>query len=150
MKHKALLYAALLPAIGLGLLGMNAASAHGLFGGFAKLNPDEVATHQTARFEHDAALIGATVDEVKNAWSEGKSVFELAKEKGLTEEQLREKMTEARKSEMRGNLDTLVQKAVITQAQADARLKAMENAPKGKGRGMGPSMGRGFHGGFGR
>jgi len=137
---------AILPVLGLGLLaGTTTASAHGF--PMANLTPQEIATKQSAMFEAQATLIGATVAEVKAAWAQGKSLEQLATEKGVTKETLKTKMEAQRKAQLTTQLQALVSQGVITQAQADQRLnfvttQANEHAGKGK-------MKRGM-GGFGR
>ncbi len=90
-----------------------------------------------------------SVDEVKNAWANGQNIFELAKAKGISEDTLKAKMETLRSEKHKTQLQALVTKGVITQAQADARLKSMETMKekmgdkKGKGRGMGHMMGMG-------
>lgn len=104
-------------------------------------------------FEAQANLIGATVAEVKAAWAQGKSLEQLATEKGVTKEVLKTKMEAQRKAQLTTQLQALVSQGVITQAQADQRLsfvttQATTNAGKGKmKRGM---MGGRAMGGFGR
>jgi len=114
--------------IGLATLGVMSASAMGFGGmmGNGLLTPEEQATRQTAMFTQQASLIGATVDEVKNAWADGKSFKKLATEKGVTKEQLQAKMKVLHDAQMKAHLVTLVSKGVITQAQADKRLAYMQ------------------------
>lgn len=151
-KTKLALYA-ILPVLGLGLLaGTTTASAHGF--PMANLTPQEIATKQSAMFETQASLIGATVAEVKAAWAQGKSFEQLATEKGVTKEVLKAKMEAQRKAQLATQLQVLVSQGVITQAQADQRLSFVTtqaaNATKGKGKGkVGMMEGRGM-GGFGR
>jgi ribosomal protein L14E/L6E/L27E len=132
--------------LGVSVLGVMSASAmgYGQMMSGTNLSPDEVATRQTASFTKQASMIGASLDEVKNAWSEGKSFKTLAKEKGVTEEQLKAKMDTQRISNMKAHLSALVSKGVITQAQADKRLAFMKtNTNK-----IGTKMGKGgMHGG---
>lgn len=143
MKHKLLAYA-LLPALSVGFLGINIASAHGWFGGMGMLSAGEIAIRHQAMFQQQAEVLGISVDEVKAAWAEGKSLKELAREKGITEDQLHVRMKEAMTQQMKSQLQTLVDKGIITQAQADRRLQVMqERLQQTKGR-----MGRGFHGWF--
>ncbi len=139
--------------LSLAALGVVSASAMG-FGGMSTLSADEIATRQTTMFQNQATMIGATTDEVKNAWAEGKDFITLAKEKGVTEEQLKAKMKTQRETQMKAHLATLVTKGVITQAQADKRIATMatKQATKGTGekgghRGKGGMMGG--MGGFG-
>ena len=117
----------------------------------ANLTPDEIATRQTTMFQEEASLIGATTDEVKQAWASGKDFKALASEKGVTEAQLQAKIKAKRDEHMKANLATLVSKGVITQAQADSRLATLlskiSTGKKG-GRHAGMGMG-GMMGGFG-
>jgi hypothetical protein len=147
MKHKNKIIAfAVLPVLGLSLLGAATASAHGFgFGGTMNATPDEITTRQTEMFTRQAELLGVSVDVVKQGWAEGKTPAEIASANGVTAAQLQEKMKAAHAAEMQTHLKALVDKGVITQAQADARVKAMEtrtaNGPMKMGGGR---MGRGF------
>ncbi|HEY1037391.1 MAG TPA: hypothetical protein VGE62_02305 [Candidatus Paceibacterota bacterium] len=123
---------AVLGVLGLILAGPGSAAAFGFKPGAATLAPEQIAAHQTERFTKQANLIGATLEEVKNAWAEGKSLKDLALSKGITEEQLRLKMQAEREANVRARLQVLVDKGVITQAQADRRLETMKNQ-KAKG-----------------
>ncbi len=148
-KNKLLKYG--LPALALALL-IGASSAEAFGGGMTKnVTPEQVATMHAQMFQTQATLIGASVDEVKTAWANGTSFKELAKQKGITEEALKTKMQESHKIQMKAQLQTLVDKGVITQAQADARIATMQKMAenmkdkKGKGKGgMGHGMGMGF------
>lgn len=131
---------AVLPMLAAALLGANIVSAHGMGFNFGtdSAAPEKVATHQQTMFTKQAELLGISVDDVKNAWASGKSLSDLAKEKGIDETQLRQKMNDARQQQMKDRLQTLVSQRVITQAQADSRLKFMEdNAGKSAGHEMG-------------
>ncbi len=126
-------------------LGAVSASAMGFGGmGMNNLTPDEIATRHTAMFQDQAALIGATTDEVKQAWASGKDFKALASEKGVSEAQLQAKIKAKRDEQMKANLATLVSKGVITQAQADTRLATMQTkAVSGKKGGRHGGMGMG-------
>lgn len=126
MKKKMLAYA-FLPVLGLSLVGVNAASAHGMFGGLGSATPEEIATRHTKMFEQEANILGLSVDEVKAAWAEGKNLQELAKEKGIKQEDIQARMKAAALERMKDQLSALVDKGVITQAQADKRLEVMQN-----------------------
>ena len=142
MKRK-FLYA-VLPVLSVGLLGAGIASAHGMFGGMMTgATPEEIALHQNVMFEQDAQILGVSVDEIKEAWASGKTVRDLAKEKGISDEHLQTKMKEARTAQLKAQLQTLVDKGVITQAQADKRLTAMQTRFEN---GKGLMGGRGHHG----
>ena len=79
---------------------------------------------------------GISIDEVKAAWAAGKDLVELAEEHGISKEQLKTKMEEARKAHMKSQLQALVEKGVITQDQADARLESLEAEHDKRGMGM--------------
>ena len=126
MMSKRFLAYMLLPVLGLGLAAPLATNAMG-FGGRSGLSSDEIATNMQNRFTEEAALLGLTVDEVKAAWAEGKTMLDLAKEHGITEEALQQKMKDARLTQMKANIQNLVSQGIITQAQADARISFMQN-----------------------
>lgn len=136
-----------LPVAAIVLLSAGTVSAHGWFGFGPSATPDEIAQRQSIMFQEQATLLGLSVDDVKNAWAKGQTLHELATEKGITQAQLQEKMKAASKTRMQAELKALVDKGVITQAQADQRLSVMQKQlESGKGRGgkmMG--MGRGMH-----
>ena len=146
LRKRALLGIATIAAAG--ALSASAMGMPGMMG--ANLSPDEQATRQTQMFQSQASLIGASVDEVKTAWAEGKDFKTLATEKGVTADQLKAKMQAARTAEMKTQLQNLVTKGVITQAQADKRLATMLTKSTNKkdskrgGHGM-----KGMMGGFG-
>ena len=144
-KHTVLAYA-LAPLMGLGLLGVaNVASAAGFGFGMMRTNstPEEVAARQQELFQREATLLGISVDDVKVAWATGKSVQTLAKEKGISAETIKAKIEAERTAAVQAQLQTLVSKGVITESQADSRLKFLASMPKGKG-GKGMFMHRGF------
>lgn len=137
-----LVYAFLPAVLGLGIVSVKAVSAHGFMGGWGAVSPDELATKHQTMFQEQADILGISVDDVKNAWADGKTLMELAQEKGITQEQLQTKMQELRNSQMKSQLQTLVDKGIITQAQADKRLATMQNKLSQGGH----RMGRGFRG----
>ncbi len=152
MNKKKLLAYSILPVLGLGILGASSVSAHGLggFGGFglmggAQLSADEIATHQQTMFTEQANLLGIDVSKVKDAWAQGKSLKDLAVENNISEAQLKEKMKTAHIAQMKSRLQTLVEKGIITQAQADQRLTTMQKMAERGREGRGP---RGMHPGL--
>jgi len=152
LKHKILAYSMIPALLGVGFIGINSVSANGLFGGgyMNNLSIDEIATRQQAMFQNEADILGITVNEVKDAWASGKSFMELAKEKGLTGNELQAKLKAAREQQLKTELQALVTRGIITQAQADKRLATMQNQQKniktkmGKRHGLGQGMGMGF------
>jgi hypothetical protein len=147
MNGKYVMYA-LIPAFALALAAGGVASARGMFGGFGQSNltPDQIAENQQTRFQNEANLLGISVDEVKNAWAAGKNMRDLAAEKGVSQDQLHTKMLELQKQQMKSQLSTLVNKGVITQAQADLRSQFIDQMSSNTS----TKSGRGFGRGFGR
>ena len=141
MKKKLFAYA-VIPATALALLGAGLVSAHGFGFGMSNLTPQQIAQNQTDRFTQEATLLGVTVDEVKAAWAKGQTLEELATSKGITADQLKTKMQELRQTQMKAQLQTLVDQGVITQDQMNQRLSFMQTqAANNKGRGFGRHMG---------
>lgn len=131
---------AVLGVLGLLLAGPSAASAFGgpMVGGFSNATPEQIAERHSEMFARQAALIGATVEEVKNAWASGTSFKDLALSKGITEEQLKAKQQAEHEAKAKLRMQSLVDKGVITQAQADQRLAAMKNFKGKEGGRKGP------------
>jgi len=149
MKNKKLFAYALALTLGVGALGTaSVASAHGFFGMMgSQATPEEIASRHQSMFQAQANLLGVSVDEVKAAWAQGKTMLDLAKEKGISEETLQTKMKAQRTEQVKTQLQNLVSKGVITQAQADQRLQFMQsNQPQG---GRGGKMGMGMMRGLG-
>jgi len=139
MNKRIVLYA-LLPVLGLGVLGGGVAMAQGLF---QNASPDEMAAAQESMFESKATILGISIDQFKNAWAQGKSIRDIAQEQGISETDLQVRMQEARKQRTQTFLSTLVDKGVLTQAQADARLQYMETNSNNR-----EKSGKGFRGMF--
>ena len=136
MKHAKLLYAALPTIVSLQLLGASPVEARGMFPGFQigmMGNPETAATQHQQMFEQHAKILGLSVDEVKNAWAAGKNLQDLAKEKNLSKEQIQVRMKEAQLQNIKTQLQTLVSKGIITQVQADTRLKTIQANQDKKG-----------------
>lgn len=128
------------------LLTFASLSVGGAMMASAHMNDMEMtSTNLNDRFTQEAAMLGLTVDDIKNAWAEGKDIKTLAKEKGISEAALKVKMEAARDAEMKTKMQALVTAGTITQAQADKRLVTMKtkfaNHKGGKGE-------RGDRGGF--
>ena len=141
MNYKLLAYAAL-PLASLAFLGVSAASAHGMFGGFkfgGNLTPDEIAGRAQARFQQEAQIFGVSLDDLKAGWAEGKSPAQVALDKGQTKEQIQTRLQAARSAQLKTQMQALVDKGVITQAQADKRLQTTQNSAQ---KSLGGMMGR--------
>jgi hypothetical protein len=126
MKKKIILSS--LAVIGFaGLAGISFASAHGGFGWLGgSFDPEKFAEGQQTMFARQAEMLGIDVNKIKNYWAEGKNFKEIADAENITAKQLQEKMKQARAEDMKTQMQTLVDKDIITQAQADSRLKVME------------------------
>lgn len=103
--------------------------------------------------EQIAKALGMTMDELRSARVEGKSVADLAKEKGVNEDKLVADLLQTRKSE----LEQLVKDGKITQEQMNAMMNQMESnieeaiqrntvgSMNGQGRQKGMGQGRGWN-----
>jgi len=127
MKKK---YLIIIPAfVAIAMLGAGTASAYG-GGGFGKmmwgpLDPTSAAQRFDQQITQHANLLGISVDEMKTNWAQGKTVQEVATEKGISQDDLKARMKTAQQDQQKQYLQTLVSQGKITQAQADTRLKAM-------------------------
>jgi hypothetical protein len=92
---------------------------------------------------HDtvAKELGMTADELKTAINDGRTIADLAKEKGVNIDKLLAKLVESRKA----NLEQLVKDGKIKQEQMDAMLERMGTMMKSavEGKSMGMMNGRG-------
>ncbi len=133
-----------IPALAFTLIGAGVASASGIW---SPISPEDLAKRQQTMFEHQATLLGIPVAEVKDNWAQGKSLEDIAKEKGISEADLKIKIEAQRKQMQQDHLQSLVNSGVITQAQADQRLSFEEKNPQ-KGRHMmgAGGRGKGMHG----
>ncbi|MFZ3019945.1 MAG: hypothetical protein WA051_00240 [Minisyncoccia bacterium] len=136
---------AVLSLVGLGLLGSaGMVSAKGF--NMPNLTPAEIATMQTTMFQKQATLLGISIDKVKAAWVEGKTLEEIATANGITKDQLAQKIKDERSVQMKAHLKALVDQGVITQAQADSRLATMSKIMSNKSRMDGRGMAHGWFG----
>jgi len=81
------------------------------------------------RLDALAQALGMTTEELRAQLEQGKKVADIAREKGLTEEQLRQKLLEARIQAIR----QAVEEGKIPQEKADEMIQRLQNAPQGKG-----------------
>ncbi len=153
MKHRWIGAGTLATLLGLGIFGATAVSAHGMMGmGFfgigSTATPDEIATRQQTMFNQEAEVTGLSVDDIKNAWAQGKGLQQLMTEHNITPEQVQARVKDAQLAQLKTTLAALVSKGIITQAQADARLQFVQNQkPPTRGMLRGGRGPRGF--GFG-
>lgn len=92
-----------------------------------------------------AEVFGLSVEEIEALHDQGTTLWEWAQEQGMSLEEFREKMLEAKQIA----LQAAVADGVITQEQADWMLSHMFGM-WGAGGGFGPCHGYGFFGGRGR
>jgi len=96
-----------------------------------------------------ADALGISQEDLEASLASGKTMWQVAEEKGLTSEQFQKIMVEARQNAFK----QMVADGVITQAQADWMLSRMQNM-WGQGGRLGeqggcPGMGGSFNGGSG-
>jgi hypothetical protein len=148
MKKTALL----LPVIAaVSLFGAGQAQAFGGFGfgGGGQLQAEVDVNTMADRFQSamqaKANLFGIALADIKTGWVQGKSAIEVAKEKGLTDIQIKEKLQAERDERTRAMLQAMVTKGYLTQAEADARLAFMKEkeAKRELHHAKGRSMGKG-------
>lgn len=132
MKKKTLLQFLVIAGI-LGFAGVGVVSAHGGFGWMGTFDPEKFVERQQEMFQKQADILGIGIDKVKNYWSEGKTLKEMSQAEGIADDELLEKMKAAREENMKQMMQSLVEKGIITQQQADKRLEIMkERTSKGK------------------
>lgn len=150
MKKLKLAAYSFLPALVLaGAIGVQTAYAHGPFGfgfGGPAATPEQIAQHTQERFQRHAEILGISADEVKAAWAEGKSFSQIIQEKNLSREQIQARIKDQKIQQAKSQLQTLVEKGVITRQQADQRLAVMQERIAKGGEHM---MGKGLRHGFG-
>jgi hypothetical protein len=98
------------------LLGMGAVSAS-TANPSTSAHPDRRAV-RAAVIESEADVLGITPEILVKDLKAGQKVSDLARDKGITEEQFETRLV----ANLRPRLETLVDKKVITQAQADKLL----------------------------
>jgi len=124
MHMRTKVYAAL-PTIALGLAFAPAAFAHG-FGSFGMQNPEQAVQRQAQMFQRQASALGISADVLKDGWADGKNIQDIAQAQGLTDAQIRERLLAARQAQTKAQLQAMVTSGVLTQAQADRRLQALD------------------------
>jgi len=95
------------------------------FGQLGQFEENLTPSQFEATMIEQAGLLGISVAEMKNYWSQGKTLNEIAKDLGLSQADLMAKMKTAQADKLKQSLQDLVVSGSLTQAQADARLKFM-------------------------
>jgi F0F1-type ATP synthase membrane subunit c/vacuolar-type H+-ATPase subunit K len=125
-------------AHGMGGKGMGGMMMHG--------TPEQQAEMLNKHLNTMVSVFGITLDQAKTYWAEDKNIHEIAKERNISETDLKTKMQAIKEAEMKIALQNMVSKGLITQAQADSKLAKMKTKMtemKGK---MGQKMGKMFGG----
>lgn len=149
MDKKYIFYA-IIPALTFVVLGAGIASANGLFNGFRNLSPEDIAQKQEVMFQEKADFLGVSLDEMKNAWTKGKTIKDIAEEHGISEEEMQARMRQAKEEALQSRMQAMVDNGVISQEQANERLEFMQNRLENKIMGenmkerIGDQMGQGF------
>jgi acyl-CoA hydrolase len=132
MPYRTIASVAFVTLAAVSIISTGSALAHGWFGTGA--TPAEITAQHQNMFAQQAELLGVSVAEIKDAWAQGKTMRELAQEKGISDEALAEKMKAAHTARLQAGLTALVEAGVITQAQADQRsaavTKKMSDTPR--------------------
>jgi hypothetical protein len=122
------------------ILGVSSASAMKM-GMMANTDPEQFAKQHTEMFQKTATLFGISIADAKNYWIAGKDVRDIAKEKGISDADLKTKLNAQREADMKTSLQTLVTKGILTQAEADSRFATMKTKMQNKeGKGKGRKM----------
>jgi len=80
----------------------------------------------TQMLEIKAKIFDMTSEELQKELKSGKTMLDIAKEKGITLDQFHKRMLEAQKE----RLQSLVKAGVLTQEQVNARIQIMEQRQK--------------------
>lgn len=124
--------------------GMMGGRGGGMMGGLR--DEDGYGPMHEVMEEAMAEALGITEEELEERHAAGETAWTIAQEKGLTQEQFVQLMTEARQNAFA----QLVEEGVLTQEQADWMLERMGSRMQyGFGDGTGTCMGGGFRGGRG-
>ncbi len=90
--------------------------------GFKSLNNQDYLTLMQQKFENWSKILNLPLEEVKNYWAQGKNLFMIAQEKGISLESIQNKMRELRLEQEKQRLNYLVEKGIITKEQMEKRL----------------------------
>ena len=98
--------------------------------------------------EYDAVAeaLGLTPEQLFSELHAGKSLDEIAKEKGVDMQKVYDAMEASRTAAMKADIEQAVKDGKLTQEQADWLLKGLELGFMPRGRGFGHGFGFGFGG----
>jgi GTP-binding protein EngB required for normal cell division len=105
--------------------------AHGMgggrgMGGMMGGTPEQQTEMVQKHLNQMVSVFGITLDQAKTYWADDKNIHEIAKERGMSDTDLKTKMDALREAEMKTGLQNLVSKGLITQTQADTKLAKMK------------------------
>ena len=153
MNNKKIALAIIPVVLGLVVLTGGVASAKGMlgfgseFGVASNLTPDEIAARQTQMFQHQASILGVSIDVVKDAWARGLTLKQIISDNKLDLNTIQQNIKNDRFNQLKNYFSTLVAKGVITQSQADQKLSLVQqktgdgSTTKGMGRGWQRGLG---------
>lgn len=107
-------------------VGASSVLAKGWFNGKKDIDPERIMVKKEEMFKAKADLLGISIEQLKEYWSEGKNIGEIAAEMDISEEELRSKIQESHKAKMTEHLNLLVERGRITQEQADTKFTYMQ------------------------
>ena len=99
-----------------------------------------------AELEAVAGALGMTVDELTTQLWGGKTIADLAEEKGVDLAEIQATVQAAKEANMRAAIEQAVQDGTITQDHADWLLEGLEKGYMMRGFGFGHGFGGGFRG----
>lgn len=121
MRYLAL---AFIPAMALAVA--TNASAHGFFGAFKGMTPEEKAEHKQEMMATKAEILGVEVEVLEQAREDGVRRGELIEQLGLDKEEVRQRFKQAKIEHMQERLDHLVSEGELTQDEADQKMEKMQ------------------------
>ncbi|MGD8996672.1 MAG: hypothetical protein PVH80_01070 [Anaerolineae bacterium] len=97
-------------------------------------------------FDTVAEAVGLTPEKLFSELHDGKSLEEIAEDRGVEMEAIQEALSAARDEAMRDAIAQAVEEGTMSQEQADWLLEGLEKGYMPRGRGFGHSFGRGGRG----
>lgn len=87
------------------------------------VDPEIYSQQLQSKFEYWSQISGIDINKIKNYWAQGKTFREMSVLEKVDLNKVQEKNREYRLSQLRTNLQELVNKGIITQEQANQRLE---------------------------
>jgi len=102
--------------------------------------------HSWQSFDAIAEALGLTPEQLFSELHSGKALEEIAEEKGVDLQAVKDALTASQKEAMKAEIEQAVEDGELTREQADWLLKGLELGMVHGGRFMGRGLGRGFGG----